>query len=299
MIFSFIHRSPITEHYPETTTRKSPQRGQTIFLQNQQSITSTEDSQLMEYQRRQNRSTSLSTSPARYSSSSKSLRVKKTSCPSGPTASNQTKSVRSRPKSLAFDTQMIDSHDDEWLDQYINPSSGPSSEEQSEIRVRKYLSVISLTSDNASSVQSIPHHPMSKSVHQSPVKPARSPKIIDVSPHYLSTNSLQVKSKEQGGSRVKKLLFQRLSRASNNKNEGYIGSKDATKRSKSSSSPSTNADIRYLRKKSSDVEEAYLLSAPYNDEDEECDLDIDDSVNTKNVVSEYQTYTYSSSEDSS
>ena len=252
----------------------------------------------MEYQRRQNRSTSLSTSPARYSSSSKSLRVKKTSCPSGPTATNnQNKSVRTRPKSLAFDTEMIDSHDDQWLDQYINPSSRPSSEEQSEIRVRKYRSVISLSSDNASSVQSISQYPMSKSVHQSPVKPARSPKIIDVSPHYLSTNSLQVKSKEQSGSRVKKLLFQRLSRASNNKNDA-AGNKDATKRSKSSSSPSTKADIRYLRKKSSDVEEAYLLSAPYNDEGEECDLDIDDSVNTKNVLSEYQTYTYSSSEDS-
>ena len=254
----------------------------------------------MEYQRRQNRSTSLSTSPARYSSSSKSLRVKKTSCPSGPTAtSNQNKSVRTRPKSLAFDTEMIDSgDDDEWLDKYINPSSGPSSEEQSEIRVRKYRSVISLSSDNASSVQSIPHYPMSKSVHQSPVKPARSPRMIDVSPHYLSTNSLQVKSKEQSGSRVKKLLFQRLSRASNNKNDESTGNKIATKRSKSSSSPSNNADIRYLRKKSSDVEEAYLLSAPYNDEDEECDLDIDDSVSPKNVVSESQTYTCSSSEES-
>ena len=254
----------------------------------------------MEYQRRQNRSTSLSTSPARYSSSSKSLRVKKTSCPSGPTATNnQNKSVRTRPKSLAFDTEMIDSHDEEWFDQYINPSSGPTSEEQSDIRVRKYRSVISLSSDNASSVQSIPYHPMSKSVHQSPVKPARSPcRMIDVSPHYLSTNSLQVKSKEQSGSRVKKLLFQRLSRASNNKNDDSIGNKIATKRSKSSSSPSSNADIRYLRKKSSDVEEAYLLSAPYNDEDEECDLDIDDSINTKNVLSESQTYTCSSSEES-
>ena len=162
----------------------------------------------MEYQRRQNRSTSLSTSPARYSSSSKSLRVKKTSCPSGPTATNnQNKSVRTRPKSLAFDTEMIDSHDEEWFDQYINPSSGPTSEEQSDIRVRKYRSVISLSSDNASSVQSIPYHPMSKSVHQSAVKPARSPRMIDVSP--TSTNSLQVKSKEQSGSRVKKLLFQR------------------------------------------------------------------------------------------
>ena len=117
-------------------------------------------------------------------------------------------------------------------------------------------------------------------------------------PGCLSTNSLQVKSKEQSGSRVKKLLFQRLSRASNNKNDDSIGNKLATKRSKSSSSPSSNADIRYLRKKSSDVEEAYLLSAPYNDEDEECDLDIDDSINTKNVVSESQTYTCSSSEES-
>ena len=122
-LFFYFHRSPITEHYPETTTRKSPQRGQTIFFQSQQSITSTEDSQLMEYQRRQNRSTSLSTSPARYSSSSKSLRVKKTSCPSGPTATNnQNKSVRTRPKSLAFDTEMIDSHDEEWFDQYLKTS---------------------------------------------------------------------------------------------------------------------------------------------------------------------------------
>ena len=136
---------------------------------------------------------------------------------------------------------------------------------------------------------------MSKSVHPSPVKPRMIPQD-DRCFSNLSTNSLQVKSKEQSGSRVKKLLFQRLSRASNNKNDDSIGNKLATKRSKSSSSPSSNADIRYLRKKSSDVEEAYLLSAPYNDEYEECDLDIDDSINTKNVVS--QTYTCSSSEES-
>merc|ERR1719510_2252004 len=111
---------------------------------------------------------------------------------------------------------MIDMHDDECYEDMLNEyteSSIASDMNQSDFRIRKYKSVISLSSDNTSSVQTVPQQVMSKSSHQSPVKPARTPKIMDVSPQYLSSSSIQSNSKDQGASRVKQLLFRRMSRS--------------------------------------------------------------------------------------
>ena len=284
------------EHYHEITARKSPHRGQILTYQNQPLISSREESDVIDSQHY--RRSSLSTSPFRTSPYSDSqVPIKKTSCPSGPMIS-QDKHVRSRPKSLAFDQEMIDSHNDTWLNEYTD-SSIASNVSQSEVRIRKYKSVISLSSDNTSTVQTVPQHTMSKSVHQSPVKPARTPKIIDVSPQYFST-SKQMKSKEQGGSRVKELLFRRLSRSSDTKNienEQKDPVTYGTRRSKSSSSPSTKSNMRFLIKKSNnDEDEEYLLKLS----NDNTNVGVSNSsISTTMTTPEYHPMSYSSSEDSS
>jgi len=273
--------------------RKSPQRGQIVVYQDQPSISSREDSDLMKYHQR--RPTSLSTSPIHTTPhTDRYLRVKKTSCPTG-LATRREKPARSRPKSLAFDQDMINVDSDEWLTEYTE-SSDVANMQQPDFRIRKYRSVISLSSDDTSSVKTIPEHTMSKSVHQSPVKPAKTPKMIDVSPQYFSSSSsTQIKSKEQGASRVKQLLFRRISRSSENKNAEVFQKDPVSKRSKSSSSPSTISNMRFLRKKTSDDEENYLLPSPLNDND----LDFSHiPIYTNTITSDYQATLYLSGEES-
>merc|ERR1719510_1342118 len=189
---------------------------------------------------------------------------------------------------------MIDMHDDECYEDMLNEyteSSIASDMNQSDFRIRKYKSVISLSSDNTSSVQTVPQQVMSKSSHQSPVKPSRTPKIMDVSPQYFSGCSSQSNSKDQGGSRVKQLLFRRMSRSSGVKSTDIIQKESISKRSKSSSSPDTKSNIRFLRKKTSDNEEKnYLLN--FDDDD---DLDISpSSIHTNIITSQHHALSYSS-----
>lgn len=192
-------------------------------------------------------------------SSDSRLRVKKTSCPVGAFATQDSnKPKRLRPKSLAFDPGMIELHDDNWIQPDID-SSMASETSHSELRIRKYRSVISLSSDNTSSVH---QQKMSKSVNQSPTKTMTAPKMIDVSPQYFSSSSKHAKSKEQGGSRVKELLFRRMSRSSNTKNEESLykdSVPNVTRRSKSSSSPSIKSNLRFLNKKTDENDDEYLL----------------------------------------
>ena len=138
---------------------------------------------------------------------------------------------------------------------------------------------------------------MSKSVHQSPVKPARTPKIMDVSPQYLSSGSAQLYSKDQTGSRVKQLLFRRMSRSSGVKSTDMVQKETTSKRCKSSSSPTVRTNIRFLRKKTNDNEEEdYLLNAHLDDED----LDVTHkSIHTDIITSQRHDMSYSSAEDSS
>ena len=120
--------------------------------------------------------------------------------------------------------------------------------------------------------------------------------MIDVSPQYLVNSNIQVKSKEQGGSRVKQLLFRRMSRSSETKNEDSVHNRPVYKRSKSSSSPNTMSNIRFLRKKSDDTEESYLLNSPYDDDDDNIDVSHSPS-NTNTINSEYHPMSYSSGEE--
>ena len=281
------------EPYPEVMEGRSPQRGEIILYQDQPSMSSTEDSDLIDDQQRLR--ASLPSSPInKPPHNDRFVRIKKTSCPTGPITRRE-KPIRSRPKSLAFDQDMIDMHNGEWLSEHAD-SSVVSKMKQPEYRIRKYKSVISLSSDNTSSVDNAPQQMMSRSVHQSPVKQARTPKMIDVSPQYLVNSNIQVKSKEQGGSRVKQLLFRRISRTSETKNEDYVQNRPVHKRSKSSSSPNTMSNIRFLRKKSEDNEESYLLNSPYDDDD---NINVSHNPsNTNTITSEYHPMSYSSGEES-
>ena len=270
------------EHYPEAIARKSPQRGQIIVYQDQPSMLYTEDSELVDVDR-QRRSASLSTSPNHTPQhTNKSVRSKKTSCPSGTFVTHRGKPVRSRPKSLAFDHNVIDMHSEDWLNEYTE-SSTISNVNQPDFQIRKYRSVISLNSDNTSSVKAIPQLTKSKSVHQSPVKHARTPKMIDVSPQYFAAgSSSQIKSKEQGASRVKQLLFRRMSRSSESKNSEVLQNIPISKRSQSSSSPTTRSNMRFLRKKTNDDEEDYLLPSPHDDDNDDFDSTHDQIYSSHN-----------------
>ena len=244
------------------------------------------------------------------------IRTKKTSCPDGFLVTRRDKSAkaRPRPKSLAFDQDRLESSfNDAWQINQSNSANDSSldisfreeevEEERNLHRIRKYRSVISLSSDNTSSVQTVVPKPkvMSKSVHQSPVKPARTnPKMIDVSPQYFSSSQAKSKDQQIGASRVKQLLFRRMSRSSDTKNTEVTKQESVSKRSKSSSSPTTRSNMRFLKKKVNDDEENYLLNSPLHPEDDDqLDIRYDRFDDSNTIPSEpSRPMVYSSAEES-
>ena len=302
------------EHYQEAMEEKSHQRGQIIVYRDHQSTSSTEDNDMIDDPKDIQHAAMYSTSPSRNPHFiDRTMRIKKTSCPEGYMITRREKSVKSRPrpKSLAFDQNLIDSNTNEsWL---INQSkiesdipSDPSLLEEQDSgnyhRIRKYRSVISLSSDNTSSVQTVSPQSrvMSRSAHQSPIKSEKTnPKIMDVSPQYFSSSQTKCKDQQIGASRVKQLLFRRMSRSSESKSVDTTKQDSVSKRSKSSSS-STRSNMRFLKKKINDNEEDYFLNSPIHADDSD-KFDVSDTRSTysNTIPSEQNRPTiYSSAEES-
>ena len=304
-------------HYPEVMERGSPQRGQIIVYRDHLSTSSTEDNDIIEDPDTFQHTAFYSASPSRTTPTiNKPIKTKKTSCPDGFLVTRRDNSVkaRPRPKSLAFDQEITEnSLNDAWQINQANSANDSSldislREEDVEVegnhhRIRKYRSVISLSSDNTSSVQTVLPQPkaMSKSVHQSPIKPGRTnPKMIDVSPQYFSSSQAKSRDQQIGASRVKQLLFRRMSRSSDSKSTEFTRQESVSKRSKSSSSPTTRSNMRFLRKKVNDDEENYLLNSPPHLEDDD-KLDVSNHIfdNSNPIPSEpNRPMVYSSAEES-
>ena len=302
-------------HYPEVMEERSPRRGQIIVYRDHPSTSSTEDNDTIDDQEHLKHARMHSTSPTRTNPYiDGSMRTKKTSCPEGYLVTRREKSIKSRPrpKSLAFDQEMMESNvENTWLIDQSNAENNESldtsilehQDSESYRRIRKYRSVISLTSDNTSSVQTMSPQPraMSKSAHQSPIKSDRTnPKMIDVSPQYFSSSQSKSKDQQIGASRVKQLLFRRMSRSSDSKNVDVAKQESVSKRSKSSSSPSTTSNLRFLKKKTNENEEDFLLNSPSQEiESDQFDVSHDRSINSDTIPSEPNRPTlYSSAEES-
>ena len=297
-------------HYPEVMEERSPQRGQIIVYRDHPSTSSTEDNDMIDDP--ENLQQYHSTSPTRTTPKIvKPIRTKKTSCPDGYLITRREKSVKSRPrpKSLAFDKELIENDTNEsWLidqstvgsDFVSDVSNVEAQEAETYHRIRKYRSVISLSSDNTSSVQQVSPQPraMSKSVHQSPIKPSRTnPKMMDISPQYFSSSQSKSKDQQVGASRVKQLLFRRMSRSQSTDDTKQ---ESATKRSKSSSSSNPRTNMRFLKKKINDDEDDYLLQSPIHLEDgDNLDALKYRSIDSNTILSETNRPTlYSSAEES-
>ena len=302
------------EHYQEAMEGRSHQRGQIIVYRDHQSTSSTEDNDMIDDPKDIQHAAMYSTSPSRNPHFiDRTMRIKKTSCPEGYMITRREKSVKSRPrpKSLAFDQNLIDSNTNEsWLINQSNiesdiPSDPSLLDEQDSgnyHRIRKYRSVISLSSDNTSSVQTVSPQSrvMSKSAHQSPIKSDKTnPKIMDVSPQYFSSSQTKSKDQQVGASRVKQLLFRRMSRSSESKSVDDTKQDLVSKRSKSSSS-STRSNMRFLKKKINDNEEDYLLNSPIHADDiDKFDVSDTRSTYSNTIPSEHNRPTiYSSAEES-
>ena len=292
-------------HYPEAMEERSPQRGQIIIYRDHPSTSSTEDNDVIDDTENFHQAKFHRTSPTRTTPNIvKPIRTKKTSCPDGYLITRREKSakVRPRPKSLAFDQELIEGEIDEpWLIDHSSAaddivSNVEAQEAETYHRIRKYRSVISLSSDNTSSVQQVSPQPraMSKSVHQSPTKPNRTnPKMMDVSPQYFSSSQSKSKDQQVGASRVKQLLFRRMSRSQSTDDTKQ---ESATKRSKSSSSTNPRSNMRFLKKKINDNEDDYLLQSPIHPDDGD---NFDRSIDSNTIPSETNRPTlYSSAEES-
>ena len=269
------------EHYQEAMEERSHQRGPIIVYRDLPSTPSTEDNDMIDDSKNIQRAEMYSTSPSRSSHYiDRTMRNKKTSCPEGYLITRREKSVnaRPRPKSLAFDQNLIDSNTNETC--LINQSnidndipSDPSLLDEQDSgkyhRIRKYRSVISLSSDNTSSVQTVSPQSrvMSRSAHQSPIKSYQAnPKMIDVSPQYFSSSQTKSNDQQVRASRVKQLLFRRMSRSSESKSVDVTNQDSVSKRSKSSSS-STRSNMRFLKKKVNENDEDFLLNSPIHADD--------------------------------
>ena len=241
---------------------KSPHRGQILVYQDQPLAVSTEDNDFRQFNPMK-RSISTTSQHEAIMQNDSRIRVKKTSCPAARSLNTHrsSKTKHLRPQSLAFDEGMVNLHSDSWT-QPDNDSSMEPEISHSEVRIRKYRSVISLSSDDTSTVL---QQNMSKSVSQSPTKTSTAPKMIDVSPQYLLSSSKHAKAKEQAGSRVKELLFRRMSRTSGTEKAETVHKDSAaavTRRSKSSSSQPKKSNLRFLNKKTDDNDDEYLLNSP-------------------------------------
>ena len=301
------------EHYQEAMEERSHQRGPIIVYRDHPSTPSTEDNDMIDDPKNIQHAAMYSTSPSRSSHYiDRTMRNKKTSCPEGYLITRREKSVnaRPRPKSLAFDQNLIDSNTNEtWLINQSNidndiPSDPSLLDEQDSgnyHRIRKYRSVISLSSDNTSSVQTVSPQSrvMSRSAHQSPIKSDQAnPKMMDVSPQYFSSS--QTKSKDQvRASRVKQLLFRRMSRSSESKIVDVTKQDSVSKRSKSSSS-SSRSNMRFLKKKVNENDEDFLLNSPIHaDDSDKFDVSNARSMYSNTIPSEPSRPTLYSSADES